>query len=129
MALALLAGTGLALFGWINQNLRTASRAQDDARAANVRLAAQAYINTVNPVERPEGEATLVPGWTVSWQSELVEAPRTNTVFSAEGIGPWRVSLHRLSVRVRDVGTGTEVRFNQLRPGLQRTQPAEGATP
>ena len=41
VALALLSGTGLALFSWINQNLQTASRLRAQEQEARLLLAAQ----------------------------------------------------------------------------------------
>jgi len=128
VALTLLAGSGLALFGWINQNLQAAARLRVHEQETRLLLSAQALVETVNPLQAPTGRLE-VSGVAVSWESEPLEPPRDNAAFG-EGIsGPWRVGLYRLRVHAEDRAQGVDLRFEQWRVGTQRLQPASAVSP
>ena len=120
VALALLAGTGLALFTWINQNLDAASRLRLHEQRAQLLLSAQALVETVNPMQAGSGQ--LQAGeLALTWESELLEPPRPNATFNPERpAGPWQVGLYRMQVRARDRKLGTELEFEQWRVGTLR---------
>lgn len=120
VALALLAGTGMALFGWIHQNLDSASRLRGHEQRALLLLSAQALVDTVNPTRTPSGQ--LEAGdLALTWQAEPIEPPRANATFNPENrAGPWQVGLYRLQVQARDRKLGTEIEFEQWRVGTQR---------
>lgn len=122
VALTLLAGTGLALFGWIQQNLQTATRLRLHEQQARLTSSAQALVDTVNPMEKPRGSME-VSGLRVEWQAELVEPVRDNASFSPEQPGHWRVGLYRLDIRAVDSNEGVDVRFEQWCVGTQRKLP------
>ena len=128
VALALLAGTGMALFGWINQNLQTASRLRIQEQEAKLLLAAQALVDTVNPLEQPQGSLSG-SSVRVQWQASPLEPPRANASFNPEVQGPWQVGLFRLDVLARDEALGIELRFDQWAVGTHRTQALETLVP
>ena len=120
VALALLAGTGIALFTWINQNLDAASRLRVHEQRAQLLLSAQALVETVNPMQARSGQ--LEAGdLALTWESEPIEPPRANATFNPERLaGPWQVGLYRVQVRARDRKRGTELEFEQWRVGTHR---------
>ena len=120
VALALLAGTGIALFTWINQNLDAASRLRLHEQQAQLLLSAQALVETVNPMQARAGQ--LEAGdLALTWESELLEPPRANATFNPERLaGPWQLGLYRVQVRARDRKLGTELEFEQWRVGTSR---------
>lgn len=120
--MALLAGTGLALFSWINQNLQDASRLRQHELHARLLLSAQTLVETVNPSQVPTGRLD-VGGLSVSWESQALEALRTNTTFGEGVAGPWQLGLYRLQVHAQDSVQGVELRFEQWRVGTRRLQP------
>ena len=123
VALALLAGTGVALFAWINQNLQAASRIRLHEQESRLLLSAQTLVGTVNPLQTPIGRLE-VGGVSVAWESELVEPARDNATFS-EGLGgPWRLGLYRLQVHAQDRVQGVDLRYEQWCIGTQRAVPA-----
>lgn len=122
VALALLAGTGMALFSWIEQSLQTATRLRTAEQEARLLLSAQALVETVNPAEQAEG-SMQVSGLTVTWRGEPVEPPRRNATFAGGEPGPWQVGLYRLRVSAHDDATAIGVDFVQLRTGLRRLSP------
>ena len=128
VALALLAGTGLALFGWINQNLQAASRLRQHEQQAQLLLSAQTLIETVNPMSSPKGRLE-VSGLAVDWDSEAVEPARANAMFDPEAPAVWQVGLFRLQVHAQDAVQGIELRFEQWRVGTQRLRPLSEVPP
>jgi general secretion pathway protein I len=123
VALTLLAGTGMALFSWINQNLQSASRLRLHEQESRLLLSAQSLVDTVNPLQTPTGRLE-VGGLAVRWEAEALEPARQNATFT-EGLGgPWLVGLYRLRVHAQDSVQGVELRFEQWRVGTRRLQPA-----
>jgi general secretion pathway protein I len=123
VAMALLAGTGIALFTWINQNLDAASRLRGHEQRAQLLLAAQALVETVNPMRAPSGQ--LEAGdLALTWNAEPIEPLRANATFNPERpAGPWQVGLYRLQVQARDRKSGIELEFEQWRVGAHRAVP------
>ena len=122
VALTLLAGTGMALFSWINQNLQSASRLRLHQQESRLLLSAQALIDTVNPMQSPQGRLE-VGGVAVAWEAEALEPARDNATFSPGVAGPWQVGLYRLRVHAQDSVQGVELQFEQWRVGTRRLQP------
>jgi general secretion pathway protein I len=120
VALALLAGTGLALFSWIQQSLQSATRLQQRDLEARLLLSAQALIETTNPMLQPQGTVE-VGDLRATWRAEAVEPERHNLTFVPGVAGPFRIGLYRLHVDARDVRQGTEVHFEQWQVGTQRS--------
>lgn len=121
VALALLAGTGVALFDWINSSLQTAARiARVDAQA-RLLLSAQAAISSVNPSARPQGTLS-VGGVTVRWRAVMAQPERSNATDVSDIAGPWWVGLYRMDVSAES-GDGVEVQFSQLHVGTRRARP------
>ena len=119
VALALLAGTGLALFSWIQQNLQSASRLRLHEQEARLLNSAQGLVQLVNPMARPEG-ALDAGDLRIQWRAELLEPERRNHTFGDLAEGPFRVGLYRLDVQARDLRQQVEVRFTQWQVGTRR---------
>lgn len=126
VALALLAGTGLALFAWINQNLQAASRLRLHEQESRLLLSAQSLIDTVNPLQAPTGRLE-VSGLAVTWEAVALEPARANATFNPELTGPWLVGLYRLKVHAQDRIEGVALDFEQWRVGTRRLQPVSEA--
>ena len=126
VALALLAGTGLALLGWIQQSLQSASRLRDTEQEARLLLSAQALVELINPAEQPSGSLQS-NGLTVSWTSQAVEPPKRNAVDEGEAVATWQVGLYRLAVKAVDDARAVNISFVQFRTGLNKLSKAEGA--
>ena len=121
VALALLAGTGVALLDWINSSLQTAARiARVDAQA-RLLLSAQAAISSVNPSARPQGMLSI-GGITVHWRAVIAQPERSNAADISEIAGPWWVALYRMDVSAESKD-GVEVQFSQLQVGTRRARP------
>jgi general secretion pathway protein I len=129
VALALLAGTGVALFSWINQNLEAASRLRLHEQQAHLLLSAQALIETVNPMQSPTGQIEA-GDLVLTWRADAMAPPRGNATFSeVQAPGPWLVGLYRLQVQARDRKQAVALQFEQWRVGTRRTQPVSLESP
>jgi general secretion pathway protein I len=119
VSLTVLAGAGLALFAWINQNLQTASRLQEREVEARLQLQALALLEALNPAQQPTGELQRA-GLLLSWRAELVEPVRANAGFSPPQTGLWVLGLYQVQLKVRDAATGRETNLALLKIGSRR---------
>lgn len=119
VALALLAGAGLAMFAWIQQNMQAASRLRSHEQEARLLLSAQSLVQLVNPMNRPEGEIDA-GDMRVVWRADLQEPERRNQTFGGLAEGPFRVGLYRLEVKARDRRHDVEISFSQWQVGSRR---------
>ncbi len=80
VALTLLASAGVALFGWINGSLATASRLRMHEQMQVQRQIASAWLQTVDPWREPQGVIEPSPGWMLRWEarplSDTIVLPR-----------------------------------------------------
>lgn len=116
VALVLLAGAGLALFSWIQQNLQTATRIEQKQRETRMLRNAQSFIETVNPALRLDG-SFVTDGLRVEWRSELMTPLQVNSSLVPGGQGTWLVGLYRLSVEVGDGAAPKALSFSVMRHG------------
>lgn len=117
--MTLLAGSGLALFAWIQQNLQAATRLRVHEQEARLLNSAQSLVQLVNPMARPEG-ALDAGDLRIQWRADLLEPERRNLPFGDLAEGPFRVGLYRMDVQARDLRQDVEVRFSQWQVGTRR---------
>jgi len=118
VALAILAGTGAALFAWISQNLQAASRIEAEQERVALQLAAQGLVASVNPFTEPEGTRRL-GSTSVSWRAKLVAPLRASVPTQAMEQTRWRVGLYELSVTAKDENTASSTEFVLMQAGLE----------
>jgi general secretion pathway protein I len=124
ISLALMAGSGWALFSWIHQNLQTAIRIEERQRESRALLNAQAYLSTVNPATHPVGEFAI-PGIKVSWRSVLVQPLEPNSGLAPGLHGTWLIGLYDVVAEVRgETPESPLVTFRVKRPGWKSIQDA-----
>ena len=117
VAMVLLAGVGMAVFGWINGNLFSLERVRDANARSAATLNALEYMTGVNPMLTPSGEASL-GAYRIRWSAEPASAVwdrayavhqvrlyMTRVAFiDAEGRAWFDVSLQQVGYKkVRDV--------------------------
>lgn len=91
VALVLIGTTGMALFGWINTNITTLNRVQETNAENAATINVLEYMNSINPMILPEGQANL-GAYRLSWNAETVMEPR-------DGAGyPYGISLYQLGL-------------------------------
>lgn len=127
VAMALLAGTGVALFDWIGRNLADASRLRERQLSAQLSNEALALVQTINPTSHPNGVMT-VDGVTMSWQVVANPPARPVQGSTAEAAGTWQIGLYTLRVQARDSNSGAAVQFDVLQVGTKRIAAGDTAS-
>ncbi len=92
VALILIASTGIALLNWINTNLMTLHRVQQVQQRHEATRNALAFMETINPLEKPQGEET-VGIYTFRWEAQAVELPK-------DGKGLYQIGLYDTEIEV-----------------------------
>ncbi len=91
MSLLLIATIGMASFDWINSSLESLGRVQDHSLRQQAVRNALSFMESVNPMNDPSGEAKMGP-YTIYWESRLAEPEK-------DGVGhPFGISLYRLGL-------------------------------
>ncbi len=128
VALVLLAGTGAALFSWIGENTRAASRLEEARVRTALQLQSLALLESINPYVEPQGDRIL-PDLNLHWTSELAEPPRLSVPTQAMQSPRWRVALYRVKAHARQASTGTSVDFEVVLTGLDDMAKAAAGRP
>ena len=92
VALILIATTGMALFSWINTNLITLHHVQQTQQRHEAIRNALAFIDTINPLEKPQGEES-VGLYIFRWEAYAVRLPK-------DGKGLYQLGLYDTEVEV-----------------------------
>lgn len=107
VAIALLGALLVPLYNLMTRNLDGLFRVGDANLHSEVMLNALALLDTVNPMERPEGSAEL-GAYVLRWRSELLTAPIDGVGFPA-GQSLYQIAMYRTNAEVLRLG-----RDNQL---------------
>lgn len=122
VALAILAAGATALFAAVNGALRSIERAEAAARLDSATANAISLLETVNPMQRPEGEERL-GDVRVRWRASAVEPPGPGlTDYLQPGL--FDVGLYDLAVTV-EIDGRVEQRFVLRRAGWVQARQAE----
>ncbi|MEN9461215.1 MAG: hypothetical protein RIS84_1235 [Pseudomonadota bacterium] len=128
VALVLITSTGMALFSWMNTNTMSLQRVQFVQQRNIATRNALMYINTINPLQTPQGSTTL-GSYIVNWNSKALEPPKDGMAHTG-GQGFYQVGLYEVAVEVQDLDkqvlanfTVREVGYLQVRkPNLNDLQ-------
>ena len=120
VALVLISSAGLALFSWINGNVMALSRIHD----VNVRSEATAnileYMDRVNPMLTPEGEAPL-GAYSIKWRSQAT-TNITEGVGYPRGQSLYQMALYSTTVSVRSPGDQAWFELKLQQVGYKRVR-------
>ena len=98
-ALVILSAGAAVMLTWFSQNASALSRLKESEDIERGRLQAIEYVRSVNPVERPRGEAVL-GHYRISWTSrQTADTVRALTVLGTPG--RYEVSLFELTIQLR----------------------------
>lgn len=123
VALTILASVGMALFAAISQTVQMVGRAEHAREADSALLNAAAWLETVNPAQRPEGVEQL-GDIELRWRAEPIEPLRDGST-GTSWPGLYQVGLYRVHVELRRDGqfmAETEIRrvgYRQVRKAGQ----------
>lgn len=128
MALVILGSTGLMLFSWINNNMVTNSRLKDAEQRAQWQLEGQAWLSTLNPSQKPDGDIML-GALRLTWRSELVEPMRDEFDFRGSLSPRWRLGLYRVKAQMSRVDSASRIEWQQLVAGWRPRTSADAPPP
>lgn len=119
--MVILASTGWALLAWINSSITSLGRIEE----ANARSLATAnaleYMQTVNPMMRPEGRVRL-GAITVAWTAR----PLTPVIDGSDfprGTSPFQLAMYETAVRAfRGDALDPSVEFRMKQVGYRRVR-------
>lgn len=120
VALVLLATTGMALFSWINSNVITLHRVQTSNAQDEATLNALQYINSVNPMTQPQGQADL-GSYQLKWTTEQLTEPRDGAGYPT-GISLYQLAMYKTRVDVQHTGGAPWFDFSLQQVGYRRVR-------
>jgi general secretion pathway protein I len=102
VALALIGAVGIALLSWINGNIEALTRVQEANARAQATANVVEYMNTVNPMQNPEGKAAL-GNYQLRWRATAVTALQDGANYPS-GISLFQFALYDnvINVESRD---------------------------
>lgn len=92
VAMLLIATVGMTCFDWINTNLKSLARVQDHSVRAQVIRNALAFMETVNPMKNPKGEAELGT-CRIRWEAHLTEPEKNGSGQSLYRLGLYNTHI------------------------------------
>ncbi|WP_263563633.1 type II secretion system protein [Paucibacter sp. DJ1R-11] len=126
IAISIMASVGGALFAWLAQEVRSASRLQEAEQRRQLQSLSSRALSAVNPALQPRGEVKLGE-LDVRWVAALQAPLRYSYPTSPEEPVRWRVGLYRLQVDALDRRSGQQLQFELLRTGLERLESRSSA--
>ncbi|OJZ17724.1 MAG: hypothetical protein BGP21_02420 [Thiobacillus sp. 65-29] len=120
VALTLISSAGLALFSWVNSNMTTLSRVEDASQRAVATTNALEFMQTVNPMQTPQGEARL-GAYRIRWQAE----PLTDTFDGANfpyGVSLYQFSLYNTRIELAGEAGAQDIVFELKQVGYRRVR-------
>ena len=102
VALTILATAGLALFAAMSQSVQMVARAENARLADSAVRNAVAWMETVNPMETPQGEQRIGEV-TLRWSAQLVEPERDAMTGYLEP-GLYRLGLYDVRLELEQDG-------------------------
>lgn len=112
VAMVLIASVGMGLYAWINSCLIGLGRVQEHELRREAAWDALAFMENVNPMDKPSGEAKLGP-YQIQWEAALVEPVKESRGHSF-GLYDTRV---RIEMDGREIGA-----FGLRQVGHRRTE-------
>lgn len=97
VALVILASVGWALLSWVNASIVSLRRVEDANAQSAATINAVEYMQTVNPMLRPQGGVDL-GGYRIAWVSTAVTSPLPGTDFQ-RGRSNYDLALYDTTVR------------------------------
>jgi general secretion pathway protein I len=99
VALVLIGTTGMALFGWINTNIITLNRIQEMNLESSATVNALEFMNSVNPMLTPQGQADL-GSCRLTWNAEASTEPRDGAGYPF-GISHYQLGMFQTQITVK----------------------------
>lgn len=118
VAMVLISVAGLALFSWINTSFIGLNRIQESNARAAAETNALQYLQTINPMERPNGTTTLGK-LKLEWKARPMGEPSPNILDSGSP-GPFTVALYEVEANIEELPDVPLGRFTVRLMGYER---------
>lgn len=99
VALVLISGAGMALFSWINTSIMSLSRIRDANARAEATTNILEYMDRVNPMLAPEGNASL-GAYSIRWSAQAISNLTEGTNYP-RGLSLYQLALYDTVVTIR----------------------------
>jgi general secretion pathway protein I len=120
VALALIGGVGIALLSWINSNIVALGRVQDASARAEATVNALEFMNTVNPMLNPEGNAAFGT-YKLTWKATPITATQDGANYPS-GIGLYQFALYENVVAIASMENEPWFSFTLRQVGYKRVR-------
>lgn len=120
VALVLISSMGGALFAWINTELQAVERTQAANAQAQATVNALEFMESVNPMLAPQGEAPLAD-MTLQWQAKA-NTPVRDGVSYPQGISLYQLAMYDTQVRVSRADGELWFEFTLQQVGYKRVR-------
>lgn len=98
VAMVLISGAGMALFAWINGSIASLTSLQDANRRSDATANILEYMDRVNPMQSPQGEASLGP-YSIRWRAHPA-SDVVNGVNYPRGRSLYQIAIYNVKVSV-----------------------------
>lgn len=99
VALALLAGVGMAIFSWINTNLANSARLRQNEQVQQINQLAAAWLQTVDPAR--DGRFELMSDVQLRWTSHPMTPRQSLPPWPGGSTSLWELQLFELRAEWR----------------------------
>lgn len=96
VAMTLIATLGATLFSWVASSISALGRVEQAAAQDAARLNVLAYMQTVNPMQRPQGSADF-GDLRIEWRARAVQPPQDQRGYP-RGLGLYQVGLYETRI-------------------------------
>ena len=119
--MVILASTGWALLAWINSSIASLGRIEESNARSLATANALEYMQTVNPMTRPEGRVRL-GDLTVAWTTRPVTPVIDGSNFP-RGVSQYQLAMYETAVRAfRGDALDPSVEFRMQQVGYLRVR-------
>jgi len=121
VALAILAGVGVAIFDWVNASWITLTRVRGVSQEEASIRAAMGFLEGINPTAQPKGDVAVGP-YRIRWEAVAVE-PSRPALTLAKVPGNHEVTLYSVDAEVSlSAGTAAPVHFRFRQAGFRQVR-------
>ncbi len=96
VAMTLIATLGATLFSWVASSVAALGRVEQAAAQDAARLNVLAFMQTVNPMQRPQGSADF-GDLRIEWRARAVQPPQDQRGYP-RGLGLYQVGLYETRI-------------------------------
>lgn len=119
VALVLFSTLGLALFSWINTNLDATARLRQRDQVRHLEQLASAWVQTLNPLQRPEGEIEPEAGIKLRWTARPLVPLTGAAPLPGGSVSLFRLRLYTVEMLVAAPGQAP-LKLSATRIGSER---------